>query len=533
MCDKNSSVHARTAVVTMRSVLEPSLSGILASMSVPGSTLMGAQSNFPSVFDTATHNPASKNPGSKASVQNTHFNSNPGTPTPTKKSSNGAYSSMGNASAVSKATEESVMNTSSTLDEQPPATSAPRRGRQRRDSNRAEFDADFDDEKTLETAGHTTINASNPAFSYSQGPGSTRSMPVADSSSVGVPAQRQPLPQAGAVDSSFLGAGHQTMDESSFAGVPTESVSVLHANYDSDSEFGGDTTTILSQLQVQQQRHMHEPSEASHFDVGSDSDTEHDESISIPPPRGAPTQVDEFVACVGNLAPPPRTAEPGSPGGRAHPPPDTSAGFTTTTVTAASSQISSHQLHQLPVQNRSARADRTNALMQPNAVHYGDGTESSVIATTEQSTSSHPVQYSCDNSSAVSNICPGGRGVAARRAHVHARMHGGGAALASDDDDDDLGEDEESETSFTSTDLDMSTAQMHDSDLRSRVYGAVSSIASQSQATTPGTAGGPRHRHVFQRPVQDGSTLLTPTQMAKCAPPLLPVIRALHLGNLR
>ena len=105
-------------------------------------------------------------------------------------------------------------------------------------------------------------------------------------------------------------------------------------------------------------------------------------------------------------------------------------------------------------------------------------------------------------------------------------MHGGGDALASDDDDDDddSGGDEESETSFASTDLDVSTAQMHDSDLRSRVYGAVSSIASQSQATTPGTAGGPRHRHVFQRPVLDGSTLLTPTQMAKCAPPLLPVI---------
>ena len=488
---------------------------------------MGAQSNFPSVFDTATHNPASKNPG-KASVQNTHFNSNPGTPTHTTKTSNGAYSSMGNASAVSKATEESVMNTSSTLDEQPPATSAPRRGRQHRDSNRAEVDTDFDDEKTLKTAGHRTINASNPAFSfsssnkpqsnpafsYSQGPGSTRSMPVADSSSVRVPAQRQPLSQAGAVDSSFLGAGHQTMDESSFAGVPTESVSVLQANYDSDSEFGGDTTTILTQLQVQeqQQRHMHETSETSHFDVGSDSDTEHDESISIPPPQGAPTQVDEFVACVGSLAPPPGT----------------SAGFTTTTVTGASSQISSHRLHQLPVQNRSAGADRPSALMQPNAVHYGYGTESSVIATTEQSTSSHPVQYSCDTSSAVSNICPGGRGVAASRAHAHAhaRMHGGGDALASDDDDDDddSGGDEESETSFASTDLDVSTAQMHDSDLRSRVYGAVSSIASQSQATTPGTAGGPRHRHVFQRPVLDGSTLLTPTQMAKCAPPLLPVI---------
>lgn len=229
LCRESSSRSSRHRVSTathhsssggMRSVLEPSLSQLLASM--PGSTLNGTQSHFPSAFDSTTQYTPQQ--ACNGSIQNTHNSGHEAnTPTHTTKTSNGAFSSIGNTSAVSKATEESVMNTSSTIDDLTSTAPVSRRGKPQHPSQNAVVDVDGDDTEHHETMEQATINASNPAFSfsssnkphsnaafsYSQGPGSTSSIPVADSCSVRVPPipryhQPQPLPRAGAAFSYFL-----------------------------------------------------------------------------------------------------------------------------------------------------------------------------------------------------------------------------------------------------------------------------------------------------------------------------------------
>lgn len=332
----------------------------------------------------------------------------------------------------------------------------------------------------------------------------------------------------GALDSSFVGGQHGVDDgaessvvgqqmggivgDSSFAGVATDTVVALQANYDSDSDSDGGTTAHFAQLQqlqggmaVDEDLSLGQGAqETSHFDVDSDSDGE----IGASPSREAE------AAAAAALAPPLRGAAGAAPrvAGLRQPPQHlhSEGGLPPRSRSASVGGTSSHQLRG---SSHSLKQDPRAHQLQPHVVNYGS--ESSTVVSADHTSShlgrlAHPSHFG--NRSSV--------------AQTHDMQADCDTSTNSCEDEEEFDQDEEATPtgSYNSTELDVTTTQLPDSDLRSRVYGAVSSIASQSQQTTPGSTNsalfyqgkGRRARHVFQRPVIDGSTALSSQAMDRC-----------------
>lgn len=522
----------------MNSVLEPSLSDLLASLNLPaGSTLATGQSPFPTQFmsTSATKiSPNTSNTVTGTSPQNSQdvkaaaaalaaSNSVPDNGAP-RVPMHGASSPLGNSSSLGLTKIINGVNGSmiSTMDGDMVLTrnTAARSGKlkQHKDDTSREVHA---------------MNACNAAYSFSD---SNRPVDnAAYSALMGAGDQSGPV-----ADTSILHGGAPLVEESTLAGAPSESFAALQAHYDSDDETVADSSNLLPNMpqgnlrcgqmrskmgdsktlrtsQSYAQSHPLPVAEMDgeyHPDSDSNSDSE-EMSYALPPLNqqvGSGMISQPLRPNSGDVLAPPGGEFLRTEGGRPPRPPSSSSGG-----------LSSHKLTHSMSRPTSSGFTQSQAIAPGRAVHpyvinYDTSAPISGVEAEQQGASTHlkgPMPSVLDaESSAIS------------RSHLRVNWEAGDSD--DEDEDEEIDEDEDS-SEYDSTELDMdvmSTDAMEHDELRSRVFAAPSSFASESQVTEPGSSTlaygsviatrGSRSRHVFQRPVIDGSTLIPAHEMTKC-----------------
>jgi hypothetical protein len=320
-------------------------------------------------------------------------------------------------------------------------------------------------------------------------------------------------------DRSRVKGGGLTITESSFLAAPTDSVVALQANYESDSDDGGQSSEILQQLRnlggAQEDKagtHTAEKqTDAKDIASGSDSDSEY---VTVNATfRGAAAFASEGAFPHGadletlRVGSPDVEQLPHSTGDAPAPdkreasrtPPDAGrVSISSTTDDHASETQQLQCCSRSDSKSESQTWHGTSDPRHPNprkplVIIYSD---TSTAVTSTQHAPSQGVENGFDS------FVGGGRMGYAESA-TESKLSDG---------------EDEDESDFENEVI---------SDLRSRVYGAVSSIGGGSAANTPSSVSTNTSamfyqkssrgtRHVFQPPVRDGSTVLSSGEMLRC-----------------